>query len=260
MKNAVMDFYGLSCMPFGKEIVAESMFRSNNLENAVAMLNLGVGSEDLLLLTGPVGSGKSCALRVFAAELDQNRHTLVYLRGTFLSHAELLKAVLSGLHVEPPFSATKARALYYKTIAEHPKLPVVIIDDAQDLKESAILSLKALVNHEQDSRHRITFVLCGQSELKDILQYSKFEAIRQRIRLSHCVGTLSLAETCHYVDHCIKLTGRTTSLFSDAAKSEIHKRSQGIPRKVNAIGLRAILNGAANAKAVLDASDIPVDD
>jgi type II secretory pathway predicted ATPase ExeA len=256
MKDMVRDYYGFSRLPFGKEVASDSLFQSAGLLNAVAMMNIGIASEDLLLLTGPVGSGKSCALRMFAAGLDANRYELVYLRGSFLSHTELLKGILAGLHIEPPFSASKARALYFKTIIGYPKIPVVIIDDAQDLKETAVLSLKALVNHEHDSSHRISLILCGQPELKDTLAYSRFEAIRQRIRLAHSLGPLSLEESCKYIDHCITIAGRTTTLFSDAAKMEIHKRSQGIPRKINGIGLRAVLQGAANSRAVLDASDL----
>jgi energy-coupling factor transporter ATP-binding protein EcfA2 len=37
------------------------------------MLSLGVESEDILLVSGPIGSGKSVALRSFIAALDPNR-------------------------------------------------------------------------------------------------------------------------------------------------------------------------------------------
>jgi type II secretory pathway predicted ATPase ExeA len=41
-------------------------------------------------------------------------------------------------------------------------LSSTLIDDAQDMKESALLSVKNLVNFDSDSKSKITFVLCGQ--------------------------------------------------------------------------------------------------
>ena len=45
---------------------------------------------------------------------------------------------------------------------ESSKKPVVIIDDAQDMSEEALLSIKAMVNFDQDSASRICFVLAGR--------------------------------------------------------------------------------------------------
>jgi type II secretory pathway predicted ATPase ExeA len=260
MNHPVMDYYGFSKMPFGKNIEPAQTFASANLSNAVSMLSLGVAEEDFLLVWGPVGCGKSCAIRAFASSLDADRFALVYLRGAFLSHTELVKAILQGLSVEPPFSPAKARALYYKTVSDYPKKPVVIIDDAQELKESALLFLKSLTNHDQDSKNRITFILSGQPELRDILRFSKFSSIQQRIRLSFAFTGLSLEETCRYIDHSVNIAGRPSKLFSDEAKNEIHKRSQGIPRKINTLGLRSLLFGAAEKKEIIDAKDVPHDD
>ena len=59
MKATILNFYGLKLLPFGKEIASTELFKTRILEDAIAMLLLGMEGEDLLLLTGSIGCGKS---------------------------------------------------------------------------------------------------------------------------------------------------------------------------------------------------------
>jgi len=255
-----MSFYGFARMPFDKDFQTDKAFSSPSLANAVSMLSIGVESEDILLLSGPIGSGKSVALRSFIASLDQNRFSPLYLRGLWLSASDLLKAVLLALLIELPYNYAKARALYFKSVAEHSHKPVVVIDDAQDMKESALLAVKNLVNFDADSKSRITFVLCGQPEIKQTLRYSRLASVHQRIRHWMEFAGLSLKDTCDYIDHAVALAGRPTAVFSDNAKAEIHKRSLGIPRRINRVCLRTLFEGAAQGRSIIDGADVLSDD
>ena len=258
--HPVQDFYGFLTMPFGKDFEVAHTFRSPALDNAVSMFCLGIETEDLLLLTGPIGGGKSVALRVFQSGLDLNRYVPVFLRGMGLSARDLVNAILRGLLVEPPFNRANAKALFFKTVTEFGRKPIIIIDDAQEMSPDALLSLKTLASFDGDSKSRVTFILCGQPELRDMLKYSRFASIQQRIRLWLEFSGMSLEETCRYIDHCVARAGRPSALFSDSAKSEIHKRSQGIPRRVNRICLRSLFDGAARKIAVIDASNLLFDE
>lgn len=258
--HPVMNFYGFLRMPFDKDFESSQAFGSPSLTNAVAMLSLGVECEDILLVSGPIGSGKSVALRSFIAALDPNRYSPIYLRGLGLSAADLVKLILLSLLVDPPYNYAKARALYFKSIAEHPRKPVVIIDDAQDMKESALLSVKNLVNFNSDSKSRITFILCGQPELKETLRYSRLASVHQRIRHWVDFSGLSLKDSCSYIDHAITIAGRPSPLFSDNAKAEIHKRSLGVPRRINRVCLRTLFEGAAQQRSIIDEADVVSDE
>jgi type II secretory pathway predicted ATPase ExeA len=258
--HPVMNFYGFVRMPFDKDFETAEAFSSPSLANAVTMLGLGVESEDILLVSGPIGSGKSVALRSFIAALDPSRFAPIYLRGLGLTAADLVKSVLLSLLIEPPYNYAKARALYFKSVAEHSHTPIVVIDDAQDMKESALLSVKNLVNFNSDSKSKITFVLCGQPELKETLRYSRLASVHQRIRHWVEFSGLSLKDTCEYIDHGVVRAGRPTALFSDNAKAEIHKRSLGIPRRINRVCLRTLFEGAAQGRTIIDDADIVSDE
>ena len=258
--HPVMNFYGFVRMPFDKDFESSQAFGSPALANAVAMLSLGVETEDILLVSGPIGSGKSVALRSFIAALDPNRFAPVYLRGLGLSAADLVKSILLSLLVEPPFNYAKARALYFKSIAEQPRKPVVVIDDAQDMKESALLSVKNLVNFNSDSKSKVTFILCGQPELKETLRYARLASVHQRIRHWVDFAGLSLKDSCDYIDHAVTRAGRQSPIFSDNAKAEIHKRSLGIPRRINRVCLRTLFEGAAQSWTIIDELNVVSDE
>jgi type II secretory pathway predicted ATPase ExeA len=71
---------------------------------------------------------------------------------------------------------------------------------------------------------------------------------------------MRLEETAAYIDHGLEVAHRKEKLFSDAAKMEIFKRTNGIARQVNRICYNAIVNGAIQKKNLIDSSDLPVDE
>ena len=244
-------------MPFGKSLATQDLFRTRNHEETLSMLSLGVEEEDILLVTGAIGCGKSVIVRSCIQSLDANRYFPVYLRGTLSTLAELYKHLLSELKVEPPRSMSRAKPIFYETVTGMTRKPVVFIDDAQDVAQEALLGLKAMVNFKEDSVNRITFVLSGQPELRTILSYSQFSSLRGRIRLAVHLGGLSLEETCEYIDHCLKIAGRPSPLFSDSAKMEIFKRTNGMAREINTLCYQALICGASQRRDILDSKDIP---
>ena len=259
MKQVILNHYGFSRMPFGKEIAADDIFKTQTLSQATAMLELGLDSEDIMLLTGPIGCGKSLIVRHAAAGFDTNRYQLIYLRGSLTNASELFKLVLGGMKVDPPHSIFKAKPLFFSTVSEAARKPIVVLDDAQDASPEALLAIKAMTNFDSDSRNRITFILVGQPELTTILGYSHFDALRARIRLAHQLAPMSLQETCAYIDHGLAIVERQEKLFSDAAKMQIFKRTTGIARHVNTLCYQAIVRGAINEKHVIDTQDLPED-
>ena len=102
MHDQVLTFFGFSRLPFGKHLGPADTFPSRAHQEALSRLSFGVADEDLLLLSGPIGCGKSVALAAFVAALDTNRYTPLYVRGSGLSAAGLVKAVLKGLKIDPP--------------------------------------------------------------------------------------------------------------------------------------------------------------
>ena len=260
MKNTILDFFGFSQIPFSKTLMPKQLFHSQDFKEAFAQLEFGIASEDIMLLTGPIGCGKSAVVNALIHALDPNRYSPIYLRGNSLGEPQLYKTILSALDHQPPYFSDPSKRLFYKIIPELSKKPVIFIDDAQEMTESALLALKSMVNFGSDSENKITFILCGQPELKATLKFSKLLALKQRIRLFFHMRGLSLQETCAYIDHHTEISGNPTSIFADDAKGEIHHCAEGIPRRINLVCYRSILNAALNEISIIDSKNLNLDD
>ena len=260
MKNTVLDFFGFSQIPFSKVLSPKQLFHSQEYKEAYAQLEYGIPTEDIMLLSGPIGCGKSAVLNALIHSLDTNLYSPIYVRGNSLSETELYKTILSALDHQPPYFSGASKRLFYKLIPELSKKPVIFVDDAQEMKESALLALKSMVNFGTDSENKITFILCGQPELKATLKYSRFLALKQRIRLFFHMQGMSLQETCAYIDHQTEIAGKPTSIFADDAKGKIHDFSEGVPRSINLICYRSIVNAALNEISIIDSKNLNLDD
>ncbi len=74
MKEVILNHYGFSNLPFGKDIAPADVFPTDGITQAAAMIELGIESEDVILISGPIGCGKSLALRNAAQQIDTNRY------------------------------------------------------------------------------------------------------------------------------------------------------------------------------------------
>jgi len=258
--NRLLDHFGFQRLPFSKGFSPKDTFPASAHAEALARLQYGVANEDFLLLTGPVGVGKSVALLALLQSLDANAYCPIYIRGNNLGEGELYGSILQALDRCPPRYTQPARRMFFSVLPELSRKPVAVVDDAQELKDAALLSLKSLANFDSDSRSRITFILSGQPELRARLKLAQYQALKQRIRLFYHMKPMSLEETCRYIDHQTRSAGAPAPLFSDAAKADIHRHADGIPRVVNTIGYRSLINAAVKGLKVIDSADLFLDD
>ena len=66
MNSKLLTFFGLTKTPFTKEIKTQEILKSSMITGLLGMFELGIPTEDIMLLYGEIGSGKSYALRLTA--------------------------------------------------------------------------------------------------------------------------------------------------------------------------------------------------
>jgi type II secretory pathway predicted ATPase ExeA len=256
IETRIKDHFGLSRLPFSKNTGVSQLFRFRQIEEAAARLDLAARNEDVSLLTGPVGSGKSSALRLFAQTLDPSHFLLVYIPAYPYKIGEIAKLILTGLHVQAPSHASKALRLLDQTVMEqsHDKAikPVIVIDEAQELPLLTLQTLKNLVNFDMDSVSRLSLILCGQKELVSILDSAPLESLYRRIRITYEMSGLSLEDTSKYVRHQLKVCGVEKGVFSDECVSQIFTISQGLMSQINALCFRLIVLAVSEGKDIID--------
>jgi general secretion pathway protein A len=132
-------------------------------------------------------------------------------------------------------------------------IPVLIIDEAQNLEIETLEAIRLLSNFETTSEKLMQILLVGQPELRDKLNMPELRQLKQRVGLRCHINALSAEEVRLYVRHRLRIAGATdVSIFSDAALQKIAEYSRGIPRVVNVLCDHCLISGYAESKRRID--------
>jgi len=260
--NAVKNFFGLQKMPFSKLIGVNELYRSSSFQEACARLQIGLENEDVALLSGAVGSGKSNVLRFFTHSLDPNFYRVIYVAGDNFKIGEIAKRALSELNVEVPYTGSEAYNKLQQTIVKLNRdrgiKPVLIIDEVQDLPTLTLVSLKNLLNYTMDSKILLFLILCGQTSIYEKLAYPQVEALKRRIRVHYLLRPLSVEETGGYITHQMTVCGVERPVFCDEIKAAIFQHSKGILSEINALCFDLLIFAVAGSKEIIEPSMLEV--
>jgi len=262
MITKIQNLYGMTKMPFTKEIASNQMFVSNTMKEAVSRLHVAIQSEEGVMLCGTAGTGKSCILRKFTQEVDDTKYRVLYASGEFKNTGEIVKHLLFLMNESIPFHSSRAIRHFKNIVSQSNKIqgvkPIVIIDEAQELPDAALAGLKSIINYDMDSNTYLCLVLCGQPELKMKLRSSRLASLERRIRIKHSMVPLSLEETPQYIKHQIKAAGVDNQIFSDSAMSAVFDFSRGVISTINLLCYMALIKAGSEGKEIIDQCDIEV--
>jgi type II secretory pathway predicted ATPase ExeA len=251
-----LEFYGLDRRPFSKTPDPEFLFPSRQHAEALARLSHALEEREVAVLTGEVGAGKTTLSRALVDAFAE-RCRFSFVVHPALPAAQLLGAIGEGFGLPP----TRRKAEAFGALAEHVarldadgRFGVVVVDEAQLLGGRAVFDeLRLLTNLAADDRALVGLVLIGQPELRERIRDRGGEAFAQRIGVAYHVGALDAEETGRYLAHRLSVAGRRDPLFDEAAVAAVHRRSGGLPRRVNQLAASALLEGFAREAATISA-------
>ncbi|HEX9019718.1 MAG TPA: AAA family ATPase [Nitrospirota bacterium] len=254
------EFYGLREKPFARTPDPRFLFQSAKHAEALARLQYAVEEQDLVLLTGEIGSGKTTLSRAFIDSLDGSYHPLLIINPR-LSPSQLLHTVALRLGMEDPSRyrhelLEDINAKLYE-LYETGRRPVIIIDEAQLIPgKETWEELRLLTNFQLDDRNLLALVLIGQPELRERLDKKPYRALRQRIGMQCHLGPLSAEETGAYVRHRLQVAGRSGPLFDGRALELLFEHTGGVPRLINIIAGNALVEGFGRSAEMIGAEVI----
>jgi type II secretory pathway predicted ATPase ExeA len=254
----IQDHFGFSRLPFTKRIAVNELFQSRSFKEAHTRLELALSEEDMVLITGGVGTGKSNVIRYFINRLDQHQFQPVYVPVDKTKIGDIAKSVLSDLNQKVPYTSSAAIRFLKQVVVslnnDKGIKPVVVIDEAQALAPDLFLSLKNLVNYQVDSENYLLIILCGQLEIMDTLKLAELESVRRRLRLAYEIRAMSLEETSKYITHHLKLAGVDRQIFSYDTVSQIFQHSKGVPGQINKLCYDLIIYAVSDKKDIIEPS------
>jgi type II secretory pathway predicted ATPase ExeA len=122
--------------------------------------------------------------------------------------------------------------------------PVIIVDEAQFLKNSVLDDLRIIFNFDIDSKDYAILILSGQTPFITQLSRQPHEALRQRITVNYCLKGLTKDETREYVLSRLKIAGCHEPIFTDSALELLFSSTNGCIRPLNSLARVCLISGA----------------
>ena len=253
----VLDFYNLAEQPFG--VTPDSRFLYLGPQHREALASLVYGTESnrgFLALIAKPGMGKTSLLYHYLGYLRDRARTAFVFR-TDCDSREFIRHVLIDLGIEvagmdlPAMHEALNRLLTDEMRAG--RRFVLVVDEAQNLEEKVLESIRLLSNFETPWMKLMQIVLAGQPQLADRLASPSMAQLRQRVSIVMRIQPFTPKEVEAYIDHRLWIGGcDRPSLFTANARKLIAEHSEGIPRNINNLCFNALSLGCALKRKTID--------
>ncbi len=231
-------FFNLKTKPFELLPDPAFLYMSKTHKKAIHYLSYGIRERaGFILLTGEVGSGKTTLIGDLINGIDKSV-TLAKIFNTKVNSEQLIAMINDdfGLSVKEKDKVLLLKELNDFVIEQHARgrNPVLIIDEAQNLKPDLLEEIRMLSNLETSKAKLLQIVLVGQPELREVLSVPGLRQLRQRISISCSISPLTKEETLEYILHRLQVAGnRDAVAFEDGCIDIIYAYCKGIPRLTN---------------------------
>jgi type II secretory pathway predicted ATPase ExeA len=232
--------FGINEQPFGVTPDPRFLYLGPKHKQALAALNYGTESNrGFLTLIARPGMGKTSLIFQYLEGLRGKARTVFLFQTNGNSH-DLMRYVLNDLGLESRGKdIPEMHSILNKVMMEEMQLGrrfVLVIDEAQNLTDRVLESVRLLSNFETPWKKLMQIVLAGQPQLAERLANPSMAQLRQRVSLSIRIDPFTREEVNEYVDHRLWVAGyKGPPLFTSGARELLSEFSEGVPREINNI-------------------------
>src|SRR5512135_2144171 len=229
----VLEYFGLNEQPFRIGPDPRYLYYSGQLKEAMAkceyMARDRVGP---IYMYGPIGSGKTSILRRLTERLNADkRYTVAYVISPNVRRANtFLKIVMEAFDLESVRSYD-GNLKIFETFLLHQyqkgRIPVVLLDEAQNANRDALKLIHYLLNFETATTKLLQIVLAGQEELA--ARILRFRELASRM-FPIAINAMSVEELHDMIRFRWLVAGGQELPFEDDAFKLLFAYSKGLPR------------------------------
>jgi putative secretion ATPase (PEP-CTERM system associated) len=251
-------YYNFKDKPFRLSPDPRIFFNSQSHKRAMSYLLYGIKQgEGFIVITGDVGTGKSTLVTALSSLLKDQNIVSANVVTTQLEADDLMRitAAAFGLPYKSESKAVLLKELefFFNDCARQGKRVLLLVDEAQNLPPSSVEELRMLSNFQKNGRALLQSFLLGQKQFRNIMRSPEFEQLRQRVIAAYHLRALTVEETKGYIEFRLRFVGwNTDPIITEDVFSEIHRLTEGIPRRVNVLCERLLLFGCLEELHVLN--------
>jgi len=247
-------YYQLALDPFRLTPDPRYLFAHTRLQQVrEAMRSAFEQGEGIVVLTGRPGTGKSTLLASFIEEPGPAALPIAQLVSTHLDGEDIMRMVAYQFGIDAGHT-DKASLLHaiQGALERHPGA-LLLVDEAQNLPESALEELRMLTNLQRGTRPLLQLFLVGQPDLQERLLAPAMDQLRQRVAAFCTLEPLDLQDTFDFVLHRLARAGwRGTPALDARIFPLMHRASHGLPRYLCKLCARLLLHGAQEQLQQID--------
>jgi general secretion pathway protein A len=252
-----LDYYHLREQPFGVTPDPGFLYLSPTHREALASLYYGVeASRGFLALIAAPGMGKTTLLFQLMERVRESA-CFGFLFQTQCDSREFLRYLLADMGIDSHgHDLVQMHEQLNDALMRHKRAGmrfVLVIDEAQNLDECVLETVRLLSDFETPSSKLMQIILSGQPQLAVKLARRALAQLRQRIAILSRLEPFSPAETDRYIGYRLGVAGYDGgTLFTPEARAIIAARSRGIPRNINNLCFNALSLGCALGRKKVD--------
>lgn len=248
-------YWQLTSKPFENTPDPRFLYSSPQHEEGLSRLEYVVKQGKVAgMLTGVFGCGKTMLAKSLMKHLESDIYRVAYLSNPRLTDVDLLRMVLFHFGDEdPPQGKGDVLMRLERRLDQNWKdgrRSVVVVDEAHTIEDRTVFEeVRLLMNYQVEQQPLLTVLLLGQPELRNKVEENK--QLSQRIAMRYHLEGLPKEESLRYIHHRLEVAGGRVETFSDEAKTMVHERSGGIPRRINQICDMSLLVGYGQTAAAV---------
>jgi MSHA biogenesis protein MshM len=235
--------FGITHAPLGKNIT--QLWDNGQIAQLSQKFQWLLQTPGIGLLTAEPGLGKTAALRQVTQTMNPHQYQLIYVAETDFGRLDFYRQLAFKFGLSPSFR----RAQIWREMKEYivhintqkNMMPVVIIDEAQNLPNDFFRDLPSFLNFIFDSKDYMTLWLVGHPELAKELSKPCYAALASRIHVRCELKPITDREAFkELILHGFTQAGITSQILSDSAIELLRVASRGNPRCAHQIILASM--------------------
>lgn len=257
-------YFGFKENPFNLSPDPAFLYRSSQHEEALANLIYGVQSrKGFIVLTGEVGTGKTTLLECLRDYLDAQGIEFAFIFNSRINPQQFLEMIAYDLDLRCD-RTSKTDVLFALNQlliqqANEGRTTVLIVDEVHNLEWDVLEEIRLLGNLENPKIGKLLqIIMSGQPEFDAKIDSPNLRQLKQRIVLRCQLRAFDNSETAEYINSRMAKAGMPDqTVFDDKLIAEIRRRTQGIPRLINAVcdNLLLICFATTERKATVEMLD-----